>query len=190
MIIWLTGRPCSGKTTLAQTVQRRLYAMGISSEILDGDILRAILWPELGFTATDRANNVRRFGVLATMFCRHNIVPIVSVVSPSREVRARIRSSFEIRTSPHLAPFIEVYVNAPSDVCEQRDVKGMYAKAKSGHLPNFTGVDSQYECPLSPEVECHTDIETVVQSTDKIMDAIIQRLTNNTFIRNKEPIRL
>jgi adenylyl-sulfate kinase len=164
MTVWLTGRPCSGKTTLALSINERLKSLGWKTEVLDGDGIRHMLWPELSFTVMDRAKNVQRFGHLANIFARHDIVPIVSVVSPHRAMRDYIRE-YSIK-------FVEVYVNAPYETCAARDVKGMYAKANAGELPLFTGVGAEYEPPLSPEVECRTDLETVEESTTKIMNAI------------------
>jgi adenylylsulfate kinase len=176
MIVWLTGRPCSGKTTLAHSLNRFLKARAWKTALLDGDVIRPTLWPELTFTAEDREKNVLRFATLANMFVQEGVLPIVSVVSPNRGVRELVRKG--ALSDPLLNPpecfkdFIEVYVNAPYEVCAARDVKGMYAKALSGGLSDFTGVGSDYEPPLNPDVECHTDLETVAESTDKITFAM------------------
>src|ERR1700722_11864213 len=164
MTVWLTGLPCSGKTTLGLAVTGRLKASGWKAEFLDGDVVRRELWRELAFSKADREENVRRFGFLAGLLSRHGIVAVVSAVSPYRISRDLVRGDSQ--------QFLEVYVNAPLAVCEQRDVKGMYRKARSGELPGFTGVASPYEAPLHPEVECRTDLETVEQSVAKIMTAI------------------
>jgi adenylyl-sulfate kinase len=164
MTVWLTGRPCSGKTTLGVAVRDRLKQGGWNVELLDGDLIRRNLWPELGFSKENRADNVRRFGYLAEMLARHGVIPIVCAVSPYREERDRIR-----RDS---TAFIEVYANAPLEICEERDIKGMYKKARAGQLPDFTGVADPYEPPLNPEVECFTNLESVEQSTSKIVCAV------------------
>jgi adenylyl-sulfate kinase len=170
-IVWLTGRPCSGKTTLANSINTRLKSLGWKTELLDGDVIRPLLWPELTFTIEDRERNVLRFAWLANMLARHDILPIVSVVSPSRAMRDGIRRDAG-------GNFIEVYVNAPYDCCAYRDVKGMYARAEAGKLPNFTGVGSGYEPPLHPEVECHTNTETIEESTTKILNEIDRQFSD------------
>jgi adenylyl-sulfate kinase len=164
MTVWLTGRPCSGKTTLGVAVRDRLRQGGWNVELLDGDLIRRNLWPELGFSKENRADNVRRFGFLAEILARHNVIPIVCAVSPYREERDRVRAES--------SRFIEVYVNAPLETCEERDIKGMYKKARAGQLPDFTGVADPYEPPENPEVVCHTDQESVEYSASKIVCAV------------------
>jgi adenylyl-sulfate kinase len=172
MTLWLTGRPCSGKTTLGVAVTERLRNSGFKAELLDGDLIRRNLWPELGFSKEHRDENIRRFGYLAEMLARQGIVPVVSAVSPYREARERVR-----RDSTQ---FVEVYVNAPVSVCEERDVKGMYAKARAGEIPDFTGLNDPYEAPAHPDVECFTDRESVEESAAKIIravDGVFNRVT-------------
>jgi adenylyl-sulfate kinase len=164
MTVWLTGLPCSGKTTLGLAVTGRLKASGLRAEFLDGDVVRRELWRELAFSKTDREENVRRFGILAGLLSRHGVVVVVSAVSPYRASRDLVR-----RDSTQ---FLEVYVNAPLAVCEQRDGKGMYRRARAGDLPGFTGIADPYEAPLQPEVECRTDLESIEESIAKIMQAI------------------
>jgi adenylyl-sulfate kinase len=164
MTIWLTGLPCSGKTTLGLAVARRLEDSGRKVEFLDGDVVRRELWRELAFSKADREENIRRFGFLAGMLSRHGIVAVVSAVSPYRASRDLVRGDS--------TQFLEVYVNAPLAICEQRDVKGMYRRARLGDLPGFTGVADPYEPPLHPEVECRTDLETIEESLAKIMQSI------------------
>lgn len=164
MTVWLTGLPCSGKTTLGLVVTERLKASGWKAEFLDGDVVRRELWRELAFSKADRDENVRRFGFLAGLLSRHGIVAVVSAVSPYRASRDSVR-----RESTR---FLEVYVNAPLAVCERRDVKGMYRKARSGEISSFTGIGDPYEPPLHPEIECRTDLETIEESVAKIMKTI------------------
>ena len=164
MTVWLTGLPCSGKTTLGLSVTGRLKAAGCQAEFLDGDVVRRELWRELAFSKADREENVRRLGFLAGLLARQGIVAVVSAVSPYRASRDLVRGDS--------TQFLEVYVNAPLAVCEQRDVKGMYRKARSGELPGFTGVADPYEPPLHPEIECRTNLETVEESVAKIMQAV------------------
>jgi adenylylsulfate kinase len=169
--VWLTGLPCSGKTTIGQAVVLELMAQGLNAELLDGDAIRHDLWSELGFTKIDREENVRRMAVLAAMLSRNNVIAVVAAVSPYRFGRDLAR-----RNSTQ---FLEVFVNAPLALCRSRDVKGMYAKAYLGELPHFTGVGDPYEIPLHPDIECLTDLETVQQSAAKILEAIILKTTPN-----------
>jgi adenylyl-sulfate kinase len=163
MTVWLTGLPCSGKTTLGLAIVERLRALGHKTEFLDGDVLRQALWKDLGFTKLDREENIHRIGFIAELLARHDIVAVVSAVSPYRAAREEVRR--------RCGRFLEVYVNAPLAVCEHRDVKGMYRKARRGELAGFTGIDDPYEPPLSAEVECHTDRESVAESAEKVLRA-------------------
>ena len=167
--MWLTGLSSAGKTTLSRAVSERLWARGHRVELLDGDEVREHLSRGLGFSKEDRNENVRRIGFVAEMLARHGVIAIVAAISPYREARDELRS----RSSN----FLEVYVNASLKVCEQRDVKGLYRKARSGEIPHFTGIDDPYEPPLGPDVECRTDRETIVESAEKIVDAIEVRLS-------------
>ena len=167
--MWLTGLSSAGKTTLSRAVYERLWARGQRVELLDGDEVRRHLCRGLGFSKEDRNENVRRIGFVAEMLARHGVIAIVAAISPYREARDELRS----RSSN----FIEVYVNASLKVCEERDVKGLYRKARSGEIPRFTGIDDPYEPPLSPDVECWTDWETIAESAEKIVDAIEVRLS-------------
>ncbi len=164
MIVWLTGLPCSGKTTLGFALTDRLRAEGLQAEFLDGDVVRRELWRDLGFSKADREENIRRLGFVASLLARNGVVAVVSAVSPYRTARDRVRRE--------VPAFVEVYVNAPLAVCEERDVKGMYRKARAGQLGGFTGIDDPYEAPLAPEVECRTDIETIDESLNKILGKV------------------
>jgi len=159
--IWLTGLPCSGKSTIAKKLAEEISERGRDTEILDGDIVRDILNKDLGFSKEDRLENMRRVSVLADLLTKHGVDVIVALVSPYREGRDRAR---EI-----LPNFVEVFVKAPIEVCEKRDVKGMYKLAKEGKIKNFTGINDPYEEPLNPEVICETDKETVEESVSKIL---------------------
>lgn len=158
----MTGLPCSGKTTLATILLNRLLTRRVRAELLDGDVIRGSLWPELGFSMEDRNINVYRLGYLARLLSRQDVIVIVAAVSPYRASRDEIR-----RMSDN--GFMEVYVNAPLEVCEKRDVKGMYKRAREGNWPHFTGIDDPYEPPLHPELEFHTDRESITSIVDRIM---------------------
>ena len=146
--VWFTGLSGSGKSTVAVEVERLLVGAGRPAYLLDGDNLRQGLNGDLGFTADDRAENVRRVGEVARLFADAGVVALVPVISPYVADRARVR---EIH---HLAglPFVEVFVDTPLEVCESRDPKGLYAKARAGEITGFTGIDDPYEAPDAPEL--------------------------------------
>jgi adenylylsulfate kinase len=162
--LWFTGLSSSGKTTLGRAVYTQLLSRGYRVEMLDGDEMRRSLCSDLGFSKKDRDENIRRIGFLAELLTRHGITVIVCAISPYGAIRQEIRRS--------LGAFVEVYVNAPLEVCEHRDVKGLYRKARAGEIKSFTGIDDPYEPPTSPEVECQTHLETIEESMEKILKAI------------------
>ncbi len=164
--IWLTGLSGSGKSTIANLLERRLHAAGRHTYLLDGDNVRHGLNRDLGFTEVDRVENIRRVAEVAKLMVDAGLVVIVSFISPYRAERRMARSLF--------APgeFVEVFVDAPLEVCEKRDPKGLYAKARRGELKNFTGFDSKYEVPQSPEVRLATDRLEAKDSVERIMDRL------------------
>lgn len=163
-MVWLTGLSGAGKSTIASAVAADLRNRDIAVEVLDGDIVRRDLSHGLGFSKEDRDENVRRVGFVADLLSRHGVVVLVALVSPYRAARDAIRSG---RT-----PFLEVFVNAPVAVCERRDPKGLYKRARAGELAHFTGVSDPYEPPISADVECRTDLENLEESARKVLDAI------------------
>ena len=164
LTVWFTGLSGAGKTTLSQEMERRLAAGGYPVESLDGDVVRLRLSKGLGFSKADRDENIRRIGFVAELLTRHGVVVLVSAISPYREIRDEVRRQ--------IGRFVEVYVNAPLEICEQRDQKGLYKRARAGELRGFTGIDDPYEPPLNPEVECHTELETVEESAAKVWRAV------------------
>ncbi len=164
-VIWFTGLSASGKTTLSTAVYQRLLAMGVPAEHLDGDVIRERLSKGLGFSREDRNENIRRISFVAEMLVRHGVTVLVSAISPYREGRDEARARIG-------SPFVEVYVDAPLAVCEQRDVKGLYKKARAGLIHGFTGVDDPYEPPLRAELVCQTAVETVDQSVKKVLEFV------------------
>jgi len=167
MIIWLTGLPCSGKSTIAKNLEFALIQAGHNNlTMLDGDTFRSIYSKDLGFSPEDRAENIRRARVVALKEEKECNIVIASFVSPYRKMRDQIRSQAE--------KFIEVYVKADLEVCMDRDIKGMYRKAILGELKEFTGYSAPYEEPYIPEVECKTDYETIDQSVQKILNYITE----------------
>ena len=163
-VIWFTGLSGAGKTTLAQGVEHHLKSRGIPVKVLDADELRQDLSGDLGFTPNDRKTNVRRINTLAKQLNEIGNAVLVACISPYRQVRAEIRASH--------SHFVEVFVNAPLSVCEQRDVKGLYARARRGEICDFTGISAPYEPPLAPEVECRTDVESLELCCEKVLQAI------------------
>lgn len=167
IVIWLTGLSSAGKTTIAHAVLAALREQGRRVEWLDGDEVRRHLCRDLGFSKADRDENVRRLGYVASLLARHEVIVLVSAIAPYRHARDLVRED--------AGRFIEVYVNAPLAVCEARDVKGLYRRARQGEVEHLTGVDDPYEPPLAPEVECRTDRETIEESAGRVLAAIAGR---------------
>lgn len=165
--VWFTGLSGAGKTTISHALAEWLQEQGIKFEVLDGDIVRQNLTKGLGFSKADRDENIRRIGFVAHLLTRNDVLVLVSAISPYREIRDEVRQ--------RIGNFVEVYVNAPLQVCEERDVKGLYQKARAGEIKAFTGIDDPYEPPLHPEVECRTDQETLTESLAKVITTL-QRL--------------
>ena len=165
--IWLTGLPCSGKSTIAEILSVMLQARGRKVTLLDGDVVRTHLSKGLGFSKEDRITNILRVGFVASEIVRHNGVVICALVSPYRSARNQVRSMMEE------GKFIEVFVDAPVEVCEVRDVKGMYRKAKEGLIKGFTGVDDPYEHPDAPEIHIDTTRLSPEESARKILEYLL-----------------
>lgn len=162
--VWFTGLSGAGKTTISRAVAEKLKSDGHKLEILDGDIVRQNLCKGLGFSKEDRDENIRRVGFVASLLTRNQVIVLVSAISPYRNIRDEVRE--------RIGNFVEVYVSAPLNICEQRDVKGLYKKARAGEIKNFTGIDDPYEAPLNPEVECRTDLETLEESVSKVLSKL------------------
>jgi adenylylsulfate kinase len=159
--LWFTGLSGAGKTTLARGIEAALRQRGMKVEVLDGDIVRQNLSKGLGFSKEDRDTNIKRIGFVCKLLTRNGVVAIGSAISPYREVRDSVRQE--------IGDFVEVFVRCPLDTLIERDVKGLYKKALSGEIKNFTGVSDPYEEPLNPEVVVDTSVETPRESIAKIM---------------------
>ncbi|MBK6742809.1 MAG: adenylyl-sulfate kinase [Hydrogenophilales bacterium] len=160
-VLWFTGLSGSGKSTLAHAVEDRLHRLGCRTFVFDGDNVRHGLCADLGFSLEDRKENIRRIGEMSKLFVEAGVIALTAFISPLREDRQRVRSLF-----PH-GDFLEIFCNASLEVCEQRDVKGMYKRARAGDIPEFTGISSPYDVPQNPELEVdtgHAELETCVQS--------------------------
>ncbi len=165
LTVWLTGLPSAGKTTIANGLAERLTAAGYPVEVLDGDCVRRILGPELGFAREDRDRNVRRVGYVAELLSRHGVVVVCALVSPYRSTRDEVRAV-------HQGRFFEVLVAAPASVCAERDVKGLYACQSAGGMSGLTGVDDPYEPPEHPELVVPTHTQTVTESVQAVWQAL------------------
>lgn len=163
-VVWLTGLSSAGKTTLGRHLVGLLQDEGRRAELLDGDEMRQHLCRDLGFSRQDRDEHVRRLAWVAGLLARNGIIAVVGAISPYREARAAARSQAE--------RFLEVFVNAPLAVCEARDVKGLYRKARAGLIQGFTGLDDPYEVPLQPDLECRTDLEDLDTCANRVLERL------------------
>ena len=169
VVLWFTGLPGSGKSTVANEVAHMLHERGHLAYVLDGDNIRHGLNKDLGFSPEDREENIRRIGEVANLFADAGIIAITAFISPYRRDRDRVRRLLgEGR-------FIEVYVNCPLEVCERRDPKGMYARARRGEIPEFTGISAPYEPPEAPEIELRTDLMSVEQCARVVVEYLEKR---------------
>ena len=170
MVLWFTGLSGSGKSTIANVVEKKLHALGMHTYLLDGDNVRHGLNRDLGFTEADRVENIRRVGEVAKLFVDAGLIVLVSFISPFRAERQMARDLVGE------GEFVEVFVDTPLEECERRDVKGLYAKARSGALKNFTGIDSPYEAPENPEIH----IRTLDVDLEAAADRVVRRLVGDT----------
>ncbi|MFP4622309.1 MAG: adenylyl-sulfate kinase [Bacteroidales bacterium] len=164
VVVWLTGLSGCGKSTIATELEKKLFEMNTNVFILDGDNVRHGLNGDLGFSPEDREENIRRIGEVAHLFAEAGVIAITSFISPYKKDRDRARNLNE------KGDFIEVHVTAPLSICEERDPKGLYKKARNGTIPEFTGISAPYEEPENPEITIETDKLNVQQSVDKIID--------------------
>ncbi|MFM0404982.1 adenylyl-sulfate kinase [Paraburkholderia aspalathi] len=161
-VIWMTGLSGAGKSTVAEALHQRLKEAGHASIVLDGDVLRRGLTAGFGFTPEDRAENLRRIAHVAALVMQQGFIAIAAVISPEHENRRMAREIVG-------AGFVEVFVNAPLTVCEARDVKGLYVRARRGEIPNFTGVSGPYDVPLDPDVMIETDRTSIEEAVGHLL---------------------
>jgi len=167
--LWFTGLSGSGKSTVANTVEQYLYNMGFNTYSLDGDNIRKGLNKDLNFSEEGRVENIRRIGEVARLMCDAGLVVLAAFVSPFKKDRQLLRELMGDK-------FMEIFVDAPLEVCEQRDVKGLYKKARNGEISNFTGISSPFEVPQNPDVHIHTDKFSIEESSQQVMDIILPKL--------------
>ncbi len=167
--LWFTGLPSAGKSTIAAALRARLREAGHACYVLDGDVLRTGLNSDLGYSPEDRDENIRRTAAVAALMVDAGLIVICALISPRAAHRALARAA--------LPPgrFVEIFLDAPAAVCEARDPKGNYARARSGTLAGFTGIDGSYEPPAAPDLHLDTARMTVAQSVERILDALAQR---------------
>jgi adenylylsulfate kinase len=169
VLLWFTGLSGSGKSTLAHTVEERLHQLGCRTFVLDGDNVRHGLCRDLGFSDADRVENIRRVAEVAKLFVEGGILTMTAFISPFRKDREAARATF-----PH-GDFLEIYCDCPLEVCERRDVKGLYRRARAGEVPFFTGLTSPYEAPLAPELVVATGVLSLEASADEVIDLLRSR---------------
>jgi adenylyl-sulfate kinase len=161
-VLWFTGLSAAGKSTIANELEGALFAKGMHAFVIDGDRIRHGLCSDLGFSPNDRQENIRRVGEVAALFAQAGFICIAAFISPYRADRGLVRSMND-------GNFYEVYVNAPLSVCESRDPKGLYVKARTNQIKNFTGISAPYEPPLNPEIELRTDKLAISEAVEKIL---------------------
>lgn len=171
LCVWVTGLSGSGKTTIACKLERMLVDSGRLTQMLDGDIVRMGINSDLGFTEEHRTENIRRIAEVTKLFVQCGVITINCFVSPTKEMRTQAK---EIIGKDD---FVEVFINTPLDICEQRDVKGLYKKARAGEIKNFTGLDAPFEPPTSDFIDVPTVGRSPEECADQILSAILQRIT-------------
>ncbi len=169
-VIWMVGLSGSGKSTLARSFEQNLHQAGYVTQLLDGDNLRVGINNNLGFSEEDRIENIRRAAEVSKLFANCGIITICSLISPTKEIRNMAKNIIGEEQ------FYEVFVNCPLEVCERRDVKGLYAKARRGEIKDFTGISSPFEAPESPDLELRTDLDNLETCQAKLLHAVLPKI--------------
>lgn len=168
-IVWFTGLSGAGKSTLAHATEERLFQAGSKTFVLDGDNVRHGLCSDLGFSNEDRTENIRRIGEMAKLYTEAGVIVLTAFISPFIKDREQVRG-----LAQH-GDFLEIFCDAPLEVCEKRDTKGMYKKARAGEIPEFTGISSPYEKPVNPELTVDTGHKPLDMCVDKVMTLLVER---------------
>lgn len=176
VVLWFTGLPSSGKSTIAHAVEEKLHQMGCRTFVFDGDNVRHGLCSDLGFSKKDRTENIRRIGEMVKLFIDAGVIALTAFVSPFRSDREKLRELFKN------GDFIEIFCSCPVEICEQRDLKGHYNKAKKGELKEFTGISSRYEIPGHPEIK----LDTREMMIEECMDIVIKYLIEKEAVSIKD----
>jgi len=169
LVVWLVGLSGSGKSTLAKGLENALYQKGYLTQVLDGDNLRSGINNNLSFTEDDRKENIRRAAEVSKLFADCGVITICSLISPTIEIRKMAKSIIGDK-------YFEVFVNCPIEVCEERDVKGLYERARKGEIKNFTGIDSPFEEPKNPNLEIRTDINSIEYCHKQLVEIILEKV--------------
>jgi len=176
-LIWFTGLSGSGKSTLAVQLEAQLYANGFKTYLLDGDNIRSGLNRDLTFTDEGRIENIRRIGEVSRLLLDAGVIVLSAFISPFEADRQQVKQIVGEKN------FMEIFVNAPLEICEERDVKGLYKKARAGEVRNFTGIDSPYEVPLKPDLTIHTHEHSIEESLAALMEVVLPRIKLENKIR-------
>ncbi|QLE86071.1 adenylyl-sulfate kinase [Shewanella sp. Scap07] len=168
-VLWYTGLSGSGKSTVANAVDRKLFERGCHTYVLDGDNVRHGLNGDLGFSDKDRVENIRRIGEVAKLFVDAGLIVSTAFISPFRADREMVRELLEV------SQFIEVFIDTPIEVCESRDPKGLYKKARAGEIKHFTGIDSAYEAPQNADIHVRTDDQSIEACADQVVDLLLSK---------------
>jgi len=169
IVVWMVGLSGSGKSTLARALENALHDEGYLTQLLDGDNLRTGINNNLGFTEEDRVENIRRAAEVSRLFAQCGVVTICSLISPTHQIQQMAREIIRDK-------YFEVFINCPIEVCEERDVKGLYARARKGEIKNFTGIDSPFEAPRKPELELKTNINSIEDCHQQLVKAVLSKV--------------
>lgn len=170
LVVWILGLSGSGKSTLAKGLENALHQLGYLTQVLDGDNLRNGINNNLAFSEADRKENIRRAAEVSKLFANCGIITICSLISPTQEIRNMAKSIVGEEK------YYEVFVNCPIEVCESRDVKGLYRRARNGEIKNFTGIDSPFENPIKPNLEIKTDINSIEYCHNQLVEKVIEKI--------------
>ena len=174
LMLWFTGLSGSGKTTIAIALERELHKRGLLCRVLDGDNIRSGINNNLGFSEEDRKENIRRIAEVAKLFVDTGIITIAAFISPTHEIREQAKAIIGVDD------FYEIYISTPLSECENRDVKGLYAKARGGEISDFTGISAPFDEPVNPDLSLDTSILSVEESVEQLLDLILPKVKKNT----------